>query len=140
MKIAIPVTSNDRIHGHFGKSDQFSIYTISDKKISAVDKIPSFQGSGCKSGIATVLAEMGVSVILSSGIGGGAIKKLDKAGIEIIRGCEGSPEENVMQYINGELTDRGSTCEKHHHHEHEHKHSESGQDGSAPDSEGLRLR
>jgi predicted Fe-Mo cluster-binding NifX family protein len=56
MKIAIPVLNDNFINGHFGKSDKFNIYSISNGKIASVKTIPSFEGSGCRSGIAGVLA------------------------------------------------------------------------------------
>jgi predicted Fe-Mo cluster-binding NifX family protein len=123
MKVAVPVVNDDRINEHFGKSESFNLYSVDNNKITSVKTIPSFQGSGCKSGIASVLADEGVTVVLTAGIGGGSTSKLKKAGIEIIAGCMGSPLENVELFIKGELKDSGSTCHKHHHHDHEHDHN-----------------
>jgi predicted Fe-Mo cluster-binding NifX family protein len=125
MKIAIPVINDNVINGHFGKSDKFNIYTINNGEIESVKTIPSFEGSGCKSGIAGVLAVEGVTKVLVSGIGGGSTNKLMASGIEIIRGCTGSPKENIERLVKGELTDGESTCDKHHGHDHKHEHSQS---------------
>jgi predicted Fe-Mo cluster-binding NifX family protein len=122
MKIAIPVLNDNVINGHFGKSDKFNIYSINNGEIESVKTIPSFEGSGCKSGIAIVLADEGVTTVIASGIGGGSINKLKASGIEIISGCKGSPKENIELLIRGELSDSGSSCHKHHHHDHKHDH------------------
>ena len=127
MKIAIPVTNNNQIDDHFGHCDYYSIYTISetneigDKKI-----IESEQGCGCKSSIAGILADEGVTVMLAGGIGAGAINKLSSFGIEVIRGCSGNADDLVLQFINGLIKDSGSSCQTHEHHHgegHQHGHT-----------------
>ena len=120
MKIADPVKNETVINGHFGKSEKFKIYSINNGAIESVEIIPSYQGGGCRSGIATQFAGDGVKVVLTSGIGEGALKKLRNAGLEVIRGCNGTPNEMVELYLNGKLTDAGSTCHKHNHKEHSH--------------------
>ena len=130
MKIAVPVIREDRINDHFGQTENFKVYTISsEKEIVSVKTIPSANGCGCKSGIAGVLAEEGVKVMLAGGIGDGAINVLSNSGIDVIRGCSGEPDENVRRYINGQLSDNGSSCdhhEDHHHHHHHDNHSTGG--------------
>jgi len=39
--------------------------------------------------------------MLAGGIGGGAINVLNNAGIEVVRGCNGTPEEVVKQFLAG---------------------------------------
>ena len=124
MKIAVPVTNNNQIDGHFGHCEYYNIYSISENnEISSVDTILSEQGCGCKSNIAMVLANNGVNTMLAGGIGGGAINVLNQAGINVIRGCEGNATEIVNAFINGEIEDSGSSCQQHeHHHDHHHDH------------------
>ena len=70
MKIAVPVTNDDQIDGHFGHCEFYSVFTISEKnEISDVNTIPAVEGCGCKSNIAGTLAEEGVTVMLAGGIG-----------------------------------------------------------------------
>ena len=87
MKIAVPV-HNGFVNEHFGHSEKFVVYTTSsDKKITSVLPVPSIEGCGCKSGIAEILAEHGVSIMLAGNIGAGAINHLNEYCIEVIRGC-----------------------------------------------------
>jgi predicted Fe-Mo cluster-binding NifX family protein len=123
MKIAVPVTKENQIDGHFGHCESYGVYTISDKnEIAEIKRVESQQGCGCKSDIASVLASDGVTVMLAGGIGGGAINVLNNSGIEVIRGCSGDATKVVKLYLAGLVEDSGSSC-----HQHEAHH----QDGSS---------
>lgn len=122
-KIAIPVTKNNQLEDHFGQCEFYGVHTISDKnEIIASQSIESEQGCGCKSNIASVLAEKGVSVMLAGGIGAGAINVLNKWNIQVITGCSGNVEDILEQYLNGQIIDSGESCLQHeHHHGHGHQ-------------------
>lgn len=122
MKIAVPVTKENQIDGHFGHCEFYKVYTISDKnEIAATKRVDSPQGCGCKSDIAAVLASDGVTVMLAGGIGAGAINVLNYSGIEVIRGCSGNASEVVELYIRGLIKDSGSSCRQHEaHHQNGH--------------------
>ncbi|HNX54263.1 MAG TPA: NifB/NifX family molybdenum-iron cluster-binding protein [Prolixibacteraceae bacterium] len=118
MKIAVPAKADGQIDNHFGHCESYKVFAISNEStISEVDEIKSSQGCGCKSNIAGVLAANGVSVLLAGGIGNGAINVLNKAGINVIRGCEGNITEIVKQYAAGRIIDSGEVC---HHHDDGH--------------------
>ncbi len=114
MKIAVPVTKENQIDGHFGHCESYGVYTISDKnEIAEIKSVESPQGCGCKSDIASVLASDGVTIMLAGGIGGGAINVLNYSGIEVIRGCSGDATEVVKLYLAGLVEDSGSSCHQH---------------------------
>ena len=114
MKIAVPLTTDKRIDDHFGHCEFYGVYNISsENQIVDVQTIKSEQGCGCKSNIASVLSEQGVTVMLAGGIGGGAINVLNNWGIDVIRGCSGMATEVVNMYIAGKLIDSGSSCSHH---------------------------
>src|SRR5665647_3324551 len=102
MKIAVPVTKENQIDGHFGHCESYGVFTISEKnEIVEIKSVGSPEGCGCKSDIASVLASDGVSIMLAGGIGGGAINVLNNSGIEVIRGCSGDATEVVKLYLSG---------------------------------------
>ena len=68
------------VDDHFGHCDHYTIYTIEDKTITATQTLPSPQGCGCKSNIASTLHDMGVEVMLAGNMGQGALNKLSAAG------------------------------------------------------------
>lgn len=114
MKIAVPVTDTDQIDDHFGHCQFYNIFSISNKnQIEIIETLPSEQGCGCKSGIAEVLAAHGVTILLAGSIGKGAINVLNNSGIQVIRGCSGSVNQNVEQYLKGSISDSGLTCRQH---------------------------
>lgn len=117
MKIAIP-TRDGVVDDHFGHCDHYTIYTIEDKTITARETLPAPQGCGCKSGIASELAAMGVEVMLAGNMGEGAMNKLSSAGIRVIRGCRGDVEVLVKTYLTGFVFDSGITCDHHDCHNH----------------------
>ena len=117
MKIAVP-TRDSRVDDHFGHCDHYTIYTIENNTITATETLPSPQGCGCKSGIASELAAMGVEVMLAGNMGEGAKNKLSSAGIRVVRGCSGDVEVLVKTYLRGFVFDSGITCDHHECHSH----------------------
>ena len=121
MKIAIPVTHDNQIEDHFGHCEFYNVYTVLDNRIFDVQTVESEQGCGCKSNIASVLKEQGVTTMLAGGIGGGAVAVLNHVGIDVVRGCTGTPEAVIDQYLAGIIKDSGSSCQHHdNHHGHDH--------------------
>jgi len=122
-KIAIPVNESNQIEDHFGQCNFYGVFTVSDNnEVKNIQSIESEKGCGCKSNIASVLAENGVSVMLAGGIGSGAINVLNSNNIEVIKGCSGDIEDIVNQYLKGEIIDSGESCSEHnHHHSHGHQ-------------------
>ena len=114
MKIALPSRDN-LIDSHFGHCEYFTVYTINEEKIIQEETIPSPSGCGCKSDIASVLAENGVTLMLAGNMGDGAVTVLNNSGIEVIRGCSGSIKEVALAWISGTLTDSGDSCHEHGH-------------------------
>ncbi|MFO7657656.1 MAG: NifB/NifX family molybdenum-iron cluster-binding protein [Bacteroidales bacterium] len=116
MKIALP-TRNNKIDEHFGHCEYYTIFTISEAStIEKTELLPSPQGCGCKSDIASVLRNFGVTILLAGNMGEGAVNKIGAAGIKVIRGCTGSVNEVVNAYLQGNVSDSGETCSHHHPH------------------------
>ena len=115
MKIAVP-TRDSRVDDHFGHCAYYTIFNVVDGKVTDVSKLASPQGCGCKSGIAPVLRQMGVCVMLAGNMGQGAMNVLQAQRIEVIRGCSGDVEELVRQYLAGNIKDNGEVCDHHYCH------------------------
>ena len=124
-KIVLPVRDG-RIDDHFGHSDHYSIVTVGDAgEILGVEDMPSPQGCGCKSGVAAVFKEKGITVMLAGTMGMGALNKLNDNGITVVRGCNGPVMDVVNNYLAGRLSDSGESC-RHHHDGEEHSCHEGG--------------
>ena len=116
MKIAVPTRGNV-IDDHFGHCEFYTLFTVDDaKNITDTETLPSPQGCGCKSNIASVLKEKGVSVMLAGSMGDGALKVLSDQNIKVLRGCKGEEVRKVVEgYLKGFVLDSGIGC--HHHDE-----------------------
>ena len=115
-KIALPVTRDNRIDDHFGHCEFYTIFLISDNnEIIAETILESPKGCGCKSNIASDLAQMDVRIMLAGGIGDGAVNKLASQNIQVIRNCKGDVHQLVKDYLAGNIQDGGSNCAAHTH-------------------------
>ena len=116
-KIAIPVTRTNQLDSHFGHCEFYGIYTISEKnEIIDIELLRSEHGCGCKSNIASILSNNGVTIMLAGGIGSGAIDVLNNQGIQVLRGCSGNATDVVNQFIEGKIIDSGVSCLQNEHH------------------------
>ena len=118
MKIAVTY-ENGEIFQHFGHTETFKIYDISDGKITASEVIDT-NGSG-HGALAGFLVEHGVDTLICGGIGGGAQNALAQAGIRLFGGVSGNADEAVNALLAGNLGYNPNVhCD---HHDHEEGHS-----------------
>lgn len=115
MKIAV-ASDKTMVTGHFGHCENFNIYDTEDGSIVSRESIGN---PGHKPGfLPNFLNDLGVKVIISGGMGGGAIEIFNEKDIEVVVGAEGEAEKAVLAYLAGELESTGSVC-------HEHQHADS---------------
>lgn len=112
MKIAVPTVGN-QVDQHFGHCEKFSVFTVKDQAIAAVEYMDSPAGCGCKSNMAATLAQNGVKVLIAGGIGNGAVNVLTANGIETIKGASGTAKAAVEAFLQGALQDQGDICQAH---------------------------
>lgn len=114
MKIAT-ASIGDMVTEHFGHCENFNIFEVKDNTITGIESVPN---PGHRPGfLPNFLADMGVNVIISGGMGGGAIDIFNERGIEVITGAKGKAITVVESYIKGELKSTGSICHEHQHHD-----------------------
>ncbi len=114
MKIAV-ACMGEMVAQHFGHCENFCIFETEDGRISEVKSIAN---PGHKPGfLPNFLGDMDVNVIISGGMGGGAVEIFNERKIEVIIGATGDAHKAVETYLKGELISTGSIC-----HEHEHAH------------------
>lgn len=114
MKIAI-ASEGKMVTGHFGHCENFNIYEAENNRITKSTSVPN---PGHRPGfLPNYLADLGVNVIISGGMGGGAVEIFNEKNIEVIVGASGSAEKAALDYLTGLLKSTGSVC-------HEHQHSD----------------
>ncbi|MBA7629340.1 hypothetical protein ES703_36839 [subsurface metagenome] len=134
MKIAISTDEGNFVSPHFGRCPYFTIIEIEEGEILNKDTIenpghrPAF--------LPQFLSEIGVSCIITGGMGHRARELFAEKNIEIIVGVTGKIDEVIPSFISGELKSGESLCipgsgkgygiEKsicnHNEHPHEHHH------------------
>ena len=112
MKIAV-ASEGKKVTGHFGHCEGFTLFDTKDNRIT--NKV-FVSNPGHKPGFLPVfLHEKGVNVIISGGMGGGAVDIFNEKGIEVITGAAGDAEAAVNSYLQGKLSSTGSVCHEHRH-------------------------
>lgn len=114
MKIAV-ASENEMVTEHFGHCVNFNIFEAENEQIIKSESIPN---PGHRPGFLPVfLNDMGVNVVISGGMGGGAIDIFNEKGIEVIVGARGYAQNAAEQYLLGNLQSTGSVCHEHMHHD-----------------------
>lgn len=112
-KIAIP-TRDEMVDDHFGHCAYYTVVTLDEQNgVVGRERLDSPEGCGCKSNIASVMQEMGITLMLAGNMGMGAYNKLNAHGISVVRGCHGKVEEVLKAFRSGELKDSLESCDHH---------------------------
>jgi predicted Fe-Mo cluster-binding NifX family protein len=116
IKIAV-ASDGGMVAKHFGHCADFNIFEAEKGRVVKSECIPN---PGHKPGfLPNFLNDLGVGVIISGGMGGGAVDIFNEKGIEIVIGADGNARAAAEAYLQGSLKSAGSVC-----HEHEHAHDE----------------
>ena len=116
LKIAVTYDNNGDVFRHFGHSQQFKIYTVEtdEAKILSSEIVPTTGSGHCALG--GFLGNLGVSVLICGGIGGGARMKLAQEDIALFPGVVGKADEVVQDLLNKTLEyDPDTVCNHHDH-------------------------
>lgn len=114
MKIAV-ASEGKMVTEHFGHCEGFMIF---DTEGLQIIKSETVANPGHRPGfLPNFLNDMSVKVIISGGMGGGAIDIFNEKGIEVIVGASGEAKAAVEQYLQGNLKSTGSVCHEHQHHD-----------------------
>lgn len=113
MIIAVASEGN-QVTEHFGHCEAFNLYHVEKSRIMQSESIPN---PGHRPGfLPNFLHDKGVNVIISGGMGSGAIDIFNEKNIEVIVGASGDTKEAVKSYLRGTLKSTGSVCHEHQHH------------------------
>ncbi len=112
MKIAV-ASEGKIVAEHFGHCEGFHIFDVVDGRISSQTFQPN---PGHKPGFLPVfLHELGVTTVISGGMGGGAIAIFNEKGIDVVTGARGDSEAAAKALVSGELVSTNSVCKEHSH-------------------------
>jgi len=111
MRYAIPV-SGGMVSTHFGHCEHFALIDVDEEKKKIVRK-ELVTSPGHQPGLLPEwLAELGVSVVIASGMGSRAQNLFRQNRIQVIIGSlESDPEKAVLNYLNGMLPTGENICD-----------------------------
>ncbi|MBU1145697.1 MAG: NifB/NifX family molybdenum-iron cluster-binding protein [Firmicutes bacterium] len=113
MKIAI-ASGNGMVSIHFGHCEEFEIYEVEDNKIINKEMVKNPEHRpGFLPGF---LQSFGVNVVISGGLGGGAVALFKQNNIKVITGAKGNTQDVMNDYLQGNLQSTESVCHEHQHH------------------------
>jgi len=116
MKIAV-ACEKETVTGHFGHCENFNVFETEHNVIKSKVVVTN---PGHKPGfLPNFLNDLGVNVIISGGMGGGAVDIFNEKNIEVIVGASGDATDIVKTYLKGELKSTGSVCHDHNHDDNE---------------------
>jgi len=116
--IGFPTSDRVNVDPHFGHTKEFAIYTVkgneitNEKFVTAPKHEPGV--------LPRFLAEQGLDVIITGGMGQMAVNLFNRSGIDVILGAKGDLQQNLTEYVGGELKSTGSSCDHKHGEDHEH--------------------
>lgn len=124
MKICFPVTANQglesKVFDHFGSAQRFVLVDTETDALLSIDNDDQHHAHGACNPL-KALAGNQVDAIVVGGIGGGALAKLNRAGVRVYSSQAATVGENVALFKSGafrELVPQG--CGAHGGHGHGH--------------------
>jgi len=120
MKVCFPVGENQglasQVFNHFGSAPEFVIVDVTSSEFQSISNSDQIHQHGACNPVAG-LGGNHVDAIVVGGIGGGALNKLNAAGIRAFKAHDGSISENIDMLKVGTLQEYlpGHTCGSHGH-------------------------
>lgn len=107
MKIAV-ATDNNKVTQHFGHCADYNLYLVENDKIIEEKVVPN---PGHEPGfLPRFLGDLGVTVIISGGMGGKAVEIFNAQGIEVVIGANGASKNAAQDFLDGKLKSTGTPC------------------------------
>lgn len=112
MKVAFPTSNKETVDEHFGHCTYFAMYTVENNNITEVEflEAPKHEPGV----LPKFLGENKATTIITGGMGAMAIHLFKEQNIDVILGASGSIEDNLKEYLEGELNSVGTPCDHTH--------------------------
>jgi len=118
VKLAIP-SEYGHVNQHFGMSKEFTIVELDGDKIVSQKIVSSDNLQHNHSGLAGLMKDEAVNIVIVGGIGAHALTALEESGLKVVSGGSGKIGDVVARFARGELTSQPQGC-THHHGDHDH--------------------
>ena len=121
-KVCVPTNGagglDDLVGEHFGRVPTYTIFNPETEEVQIVDNTSEHMGGTGYP--AQILADLGIDVLLCSGLGHRAIQMLSESGIEVCTGVSGTARQAIESWKAGGLSTaaEGDACTRHEFHDH----------------------
>lgn len=106
MKLCIPTESNEgkraKVYGHFGSAPFFTIVDTSKDSWEVINNANQHHAHGMCQPM-SALAGKTIDAVVTGGMGGRAVQKLNESGIKAYRAIPGTVNDIVQQFLQGGL-------------------------------------
>lgn len=113
MRIAVTAADNSGLDGavspHFGRSPYFVLIDVEDGQVSGVQTVSNpYYGNHAPGQVPAFIHSQNANVMVSGGMGAGAISFFNQYGIEVATGASGTVRQALESYLASELA--GDAC------------------------------
>ncbi len=118
MKICMPIIDDNgigsKVYAHFGSAPFFGFYDTETEKFEAIDNSNQHHSHGGCTPLA-LLEGQDVDVVITGGMGRGAIMKLNMGGVKVFQLDGETVKDAAQNMIDGKLTEMtpGQACAGH---------------------------
>jgi predicted Fe-Mo cluster-binding NifX family protein len=110
MKIAI-VMEDSRVAAHFGHCEKVMLVEIEEGEVCSREVLDAPEHD-CGA-LPRLFAQRQVECVIAGGLGGGALSNLNRAGVKVIAGVQGTAEDALGSFLAGTLVGGDAVCGGH---------------------------
>jgi len=110
MKIAI-VMEDSNVASHFGHCEKVMLVTIENQEVTSREVLDAPEHD-CGA-LPRLFAERQVEYVIAGGLGGGAVANLNRAGVKVVAGIQGTAEDALGRFLAGTLIGGDAVCGGH---------------------------
>jgi predicted Fe-Mo cluster-binding NifX family protein len=110
VKIAI-VMEDNHVAPHFGHCEKVMLVTIESAEVRSHEVLDAPEHD-CGA-LPRLFAEQQVEYVIVGGLGGGALANLNRAGVKVIAGIQGTTEDALGRFLAGPLVGGEAVCGGH---------------------------
>jgi predicted Fe-Mo cluster-binding NifX family protein len=110
MKIAI-VMEDSNVAQHFGHCEKVMLVTIENDEVASREVLDAPEHD-CGA-LPRLFAERQVEYVIAGGLGGGALANLNRAGVKVVAGVQGTAEDAIGRFLAGTLVGGDAVCGGH---------------------------
>ncbi len=106
MKVCIPTETNEgknaKVFGHFGSAPYFTIVDTDKDSVEIIDNANQHHSHGMCQPMNALMGKS-IDAVVTGGMGGRAVQKLNEGGIKCYRAIPGTVSDIVSQFVKGGL-------------------------------------